>query len=52
VLLAFFSLPIPSSKKVDDLERELYVLKKRIQTIERGWLTCARLKYINPFQEG
>jgi hypothetical protein len=32
----FFSLPILSRKEVDDLERKLYVLKKRIQTIENG----------------
>ena len=29
-------LPIPSRKEVDDLEREVYLLKKRIQTIEKG----------------
>ncbi len=29
-------LPIPSRKEIDELERELYELKKRIRTIEKG----------------
>jgi hypothetical protein len=29
-------LPVPSRKEIDDLEREVYELKKRIRTIEKN----------------
>ena len=38
-------LPIPSRREIDDLERELYDLKKRIQALEKGHAPPARLNH-------
>jgi len=45
-------LPIPSRKEIDDLERELYELKKRIQVLEKGHKPPACLNPANPSKKG
>jgi class III poly(R)-hydroxyalkanoic acid synthase PhaE subunit len=45
-------LPIPSRKEVDDLERELYELKKRIRALEKDHKPLARLNHANPSTRG
>lgn len=45
-------LPIPSRREIDDLERELYLLKKRIQTLEKDRRPLARTTPVSPSKKG
>jgi polyhydroxyalkanoate synthase subunit PhaE len=45
-------LPIPIRKEIDDLERELFELKKRIRVLEKGHKSPARLHHANPATRG
>jgi len=45
-------LPIPSRKEIDDLEREIYELKKRIRALEKDHKPLARLNHANPSTRG
>ena len=45
-------LPIPSRREIDDLERELYALKKRIQALEKDHKPLARSNHANPSTRG
>ncbi len=45
-------LPIPSRKEIDDLERELYELKKRIRALEKDRKPLARSNHAKPSTRG
>ena len=45
-------LPIPGRREIDDLERELYELKKRIQALEKDHKPPARSTHTKPSTRG